>query len=75
MADDDIYCARCPNKILGKSILRKKGELPTYNVLITKFTENKLGKQSDTLNLCDECMVAFEKFIKELKKRSKIEHE
>ena len=74
MADDTVCCARCPNKILGKSILRRKGELPVYNVLITEFIEDKLGKQINTLNLCDKCMVDFRNFMKELKKTPKLEN-
>ena len=68
--DKIIKCKRCGKILaqgLGQSILRKEGQMPTYNILITKFSGGDLRRQHDNLNLCAFCKTDFDDFMKERK--------
>jgi len=63
MGAEILRCARCTKK-LGESIVRDIGEEPAYNFLITKFSMNDLGDSIASCNICENCMVEFDNFMK-----------
>lgn len=67
--ENTIQCRKCGTvlaKLLDESILRREKENPIYpvfNFFITKFSLGDFGKQSDNFNICNECMIKFNKWI------------